>query len=212
MAEVKLGYRTIDLPYTLRVEEVTEDMFDELVDEDTKAELLDGVMIVHSPAALHHNRIAGFIRILMHRYVEQKDLGEVFGPDDLIHVAMGRRFAPDVFVLEKNRLPDLVGEKQVEGSPDLVLELLSPSNREYDLEEKRPAYREAGVREIWFIDPEEQEITVDRRRPSGFATRTIKNGRVSSRILPGFWLESAWLWAQPLPKVGVCLRRLMGDK
>jgi len=209
MAEVKLGYRTIDLPYTLRVEEVTEDLFDELVDEDTKAELLDGVMIVHSPASLLHNRIAGFIRDLMKRYAEEKDAGEIFGPDDLIHVAPGRRFAPDVFFLEKLRIPDLVGEKQVEGAPDLVLEVLSPSNREYDLEEKRPAYREAGIREIWFIDPEEQEITVDRRRPSGFATRTIKTGRITSRVLPGFWLEGAWLWTQPLPRVSICLRRLL---
>jgi len=209
MADVKLGYRTIDLPYTLRVEEVTEDMFDELVDEDTKAELLDGVMIVHSPASLLHNRIAGFIRVLMHRFAEEKDLGEVFGPDDLIHVALGRKFAPDVFFLEKLRIPALVGEKQVEGSPDLVLEVLSPSNREYDLEEKRPAYRQARIGEIWLIDPEGQCITVDRRRPKGYATLTVRNGRIASRIFPGFWLEGAWLWAQPLPKVGLCLRRLL---
>ena len=209
MVEVKLGYRTIDLPYTLRIPHVTEDMFDEMVDEDTKAELFDGVMVVHSPASPLHNDIAGFVRDLMKRYAEEKDLGKILGPDDLIRLRRSRRFAPDIFFLEKDRVPIPVPEKQYAGSPDLVLEVLSPSNRDYDLDEKRLAYQEAEIKEIWLIDPEEQEITVHRRRLKVYATLTAKNGRIASRILPGFWLEGAWLWSQPLPKVGVCLRRIL---
>ena len=60
MVEVQLGSKTIDLPYTISVHGVTEEMFDELVDEDTKAELIDGVMIVHSPVSLRHEHISGF--------------------------------------------------------------------------------------------------------------------------------------------------------
>ena len=63
MIEVTCGVKTIDLPYMLQVYDVTEEMFDELVDEDTKAELIDGVMIVHSPASMEHDHIGGFIRL-----------------------------------------------------------------------------------------------------------------------------------------------------
>jgi Uma2 family endonuclease len=209
MVEVKLGLRTIDLPYTVRFPHITEDQFDELVDEDTKAELFDGVMIVHSPASFLHNQIGRFIRELMNLYAEEKDLGVVFGPDDLIRPKRGRRFAPDAFFLAQNRVPDPLPVMQYAGSPDLVLEVLSPSNREYDLEEKRPAYREADIKEIWFVDPDEQEVIVDRRRPKGYSTLTVTTGRVTSRVLPGFWLEAAWLWSQPMPKVGRCLRRIL---
>ncbi len=43
MIEVKLGLKTVDLPYQVRVYDVTEDMFDEMVEPDTRAELIDGV-------------------------------------------------------------------------------------------------------------------------------------------------------------------------
>src|SRR5437667_10579555 len=110
MVELKFGMRTVDLPYTLRLYGVTEEMFDELVDEDTRAELLDGVMIVHSPASPRHNRIAGFLRDLGNRYAEARELGEVFGPDDLVHLATCRRFAPDGFFLAAEHVPDPIPE------------------------------------------------------------------------------------------------------
>src|SRR5258707_7463184 len=53
--------RAMDLPYTLRLYGVTDQMFDELVDEDTRAELIDGVMIVHSPASIKHDNLTGFL-------------------------------------------------------------------------------------------------------------------------------------------------------
>jgi hypothetical protein len=51
MMELKIVLTSVDLPYTIRVHGVTEDLFDKWVDEDTHAELLDGVMILHSPAS-----------------------------------------------------------------------------------------------------------------------------------------------------------------
>ena len=56
----------------IQVYDVTEEMFDELVDEDTKAELIDGVMIVHSPASMEHDDIGGFMRGLMSFYSEAR--------------------------------------------------------------------------------------------------------------------------------------------
>jgi Uma2 family endonuclease len=209
MVEVKLGLRTVDLPYTIRINDVTEEMFDELVDEDTKAELLDGVMIVHSPASPRHNRIAGFLRHLESAYAEAKDLGDIYGPDDLIHLATCRKFAPDSFFLKKAHVPFPLPAMEFEVLPDRLIEVLSPSNREGDLEDKRPAYRQARIPEIWFVDPENQEVIVDRRRKHGYDTFVRSHGRLSSVILRGFWIDIAWLWADPLPKVRPCLRRIL---
>src|SRR6516165_8010724 len=101
MVELKFGPRTVDLPYTVRVAGVTEEMFDELVDEDTRAELIDGVLIVHSPASPRHDNISGFVRTLMRMFAEGRGLGKVFGPDSLVHLATCRKFAPDVFFLKQ---------------------------------------------------------------------------------------------------------------
>jgi Uma2 family endonuclease len=140
MIEVKSDLKTLDLPYMIQFYGVTEEMFDELVDEDTKAELIDGVMTVHSPASTEHDDLSGFIRALMRFYADAKGLGKVLGPDALIHLGPGRKCAQDVFFVSRQRMP-MPLPKEFEGAPDLVLEILSPSNRRYDLHEKRLIYR-----------------------------------------------------------------------
>jgi Uma2 family endonuclease len=210
MLELKLGFRTADLPHPLRIHPVTEEMFDELVNEDVKAELLDGVMIVHSPASPHHDDLAGFLRLLMRYYVAAKKLGKVLGPDSLFRPRPGRRFGPDLFFLEQRRVPRPLPRRHFETVPDLVLEVLSPSNRDEDLEEKRPAYREAGITEIWLVDPDEQHVLVDRRRKKRYTTDTVTTGRVTSAVVPGFWVEADWLWQEPLPNEVDCLQEILG--
>src|SRR4051794_2546143 len=120
MAEVKLGLHTVDVPYTLRLYDVTERMFDELVDEDTKAELIDGVMIVHSPASPRHEDVTGFLRMLLRGYAEDRGLGKVLGPDALIRPAKGRRFAPDIFFVPVTLLPRPLPRKQFNLTPPLI--------------------------------------------------------------------------------------------
>jgi Uma2 family endonuclease len=209
VVELKLGLKTVDLPYAVRIYGVAEEQFDELVDEDTRAELLDGVMIVHSPASPRHDDLANFVRGLMRYFARSRRLGGVFGPDALVHLATCRRFGPDAFFLTQDRVPVPLPPDQFEGAPDLVVEVLSPSNREDDLEDKRPAYRQAGVRELWLIDPDEQQVVVDRRRGRRYTTRTVTTGRLESSALAGFWLEADWLWMTPLPDDLECLRTIL---
>lgn len=209
MVELKFGLRTVDLPYMIRLYGVTDAMFDEMVDEDTKAELIDGVMIVHSPASLRHDDVAGFLRGLMRFYAADKGLGLVLGPDGLARIKKSRRVGADIFFLTKERVPKPL-PKEYKGVPDLFVEVLSPSNRNYDLEEKRSYYREAGVREMWFVDPQEQQIIVDRRRGSRYVTKTIRAGRVKSAVIKGFWIDAEWLWTEPPPNEMQCLRDILG--
>jgi Uma2 family endonuclease len=208
MIEIKCGLKTIDLPFMIQVYEVTEEMFDELVDEDTKAELIDGVMIVHSAASMEHDNIGGFTRGLMSFYSDARGLGVVLGPDSLIHLAPGRKCAPDVFFIRLERMP-MPLPKEFEGVPDLVVEVLSPSNRRYDLRDKRLIYREAGVGEVWFIDAALRQIIRDRRQVGSYTEDIVTAGRVSSAVLPGFWIDASWLWATPLPNRFMCLEEIL---
>ena len=211
MVELKIGWplRTVDVPYMIRLFGVTDEMFDEMVTEDVKAELFDGVMIVHSPATVSHDDITGFVRLVMRCFSEDRGLGKVFGPDALVRLRHGRRFGADVFFLSADQVPSPL-PKEFELVPRLMLEVLSPSNRDYDLEEKRLAYRAARVDEIWFIDPDERQVIVDRRRGRRYVTTTTSKGRVESTVMPGFWIEASWLWSDPLPNAMACLRQILG--
>jgi Uma2 family endonuclease len=200
--------RSIDLPYTLRIHGVTEEMYDELTDEDTKAELIDGVLIVHSPASIDHDRFGKFLGGLMDFYAGARGLGEVLGPDSVVHLATCRKFCPDAYFVRTERVPE-PNEQEFEGAPDLVVETLSPSNRSVDLNEKRPAYREAGVKEIWFIDPANEELIIDRKRGKRYREQVVASGKVTSDALKGFWIEAEWLWEKPLPDKLQCLQKIL---
>ena len=211
MVEVKLGPRTVEIPYSVHLPGVTEEMFDELVDEDTRAELIDGVMIVHSPASPGHEHLGGFLRGLMRFYVNRRKLGLVSGPDALVRLAKGRKVAPDIFFIPRERVPHPLPRKEFEHLPAMIVEILSPSNRNVDLKIKRPRYQKAGVEEIWFVDPLRQRILVDRRGKKRYTSRTVTKGRLSATALAGFWIDVEWLWADELPDDLTCLQEILGD-
>lgn len=210
MVELTLAAPAKDLPYTLRILEVTEEVFDELVDEDTRAELFDGVMVVYSPASLRHDDVSGFLRSLARLFAEARRLGKVLGPDSLIRLTSGRKFAPDLYFLRKRRVPRRMPRNQFEGAPDQVTEVLSPSNRDFDLGDKRLAYQKARVHEIWFIDLEAREVLVDRRGKQGYTSQVVTEGRLDSSVLAGFWIDVDWLWQEPLPDTLECLQEILG--
>ncbi len=211
MVELSLSLRTVDLPFMVQIPDVTEEMFDGLVDEDTKAELIDGVMIVHSPASPRHDDVGNFLRTLLLCYVKEKNVGSLLGPDSLVRLRPHRKFAPDWYYLEKRRARRALTPKECEGVPDLVGEILSPSNRRHDLEVKRPAYQEAGVKEIWLIDPGKKQVVVDRRQGKRYITATHTEGRIDSKVIPGLWINVSWLWQDELPNALDCLREILGE-
>lgn len=211
MIDIPTKIRSVDLPYSLVFYEVSEEMFDELVDEDTKAELIDGVMVVHSPASMRHDNVAGFLRSLMRDYAEEKNLGLVLGPDSLVRLRAIRKYGPDIFFLASERVPTPL-PKQWHGAPEMVVEILSSSNRNFDLKEKRRGYWAAGVKEIWFVDLDNKVVIQDLPRQRRYVKKKISTGTVVSKALPGFWINVDWLWQEPLPKKAACLKQVLGKK
>ncbi len=208
MAQLLLNDRQVQTPFLVHMFGVTERDFDELTDEDTKAELLDGVMIVHSPTTWRHDDLQGFLLSLMRFYAETRGLGKVTGPNTLIHLATCRKFVPDVLFIQQPRVPTPL-TSEFEGGADLVVEILSESTRRYDLTEKHQAYQEASIPEIWFVDEEQRQVIVDRRERTRYKEEIKSRGKVSSKVMPGFWVQAGWLWQDPLPSLRECLERPM---
>ena len=78
--------------------------------------------------------------------------------------------------------------------PDLVVEILSPSNRRGDLDRKRHLYARAGVREYWPVDLRARDIAVLVRRSGRFEALPQQPGVVRSAVLPGFEVVLAELF------------------
>jgi Uma2 family endonuclease len=79
----------------------------------------------------------------------------------------------------------------------LVVEVVSESNRDHDLETKRAEYADAGIPEYWIVDPEERQVTVLTLRGDGYATHGLfEDGSVAtSLMLPGLKVDVAALFA-----------------
>ena len=100
---------------------------------------------------------------------------------------------------------------RLEGPADLVIEIASDSDPRLDVREKLPRYREAGIDEIWLVDPFEQHVLAENRDPGGYASQRLDAGRLTSRVIPGFWIDVSWLWQEPLPSTLACLREIFAD-
>lgn len=91
-------------------------------------------------------------------------------------------------------LPDALTDKNVQGAPGLVIEILSPSTRQRDLTLKRQLFDREGVRECWVVDPERNSVAVYRRDSDGSfplaATLEAGNGEtLTTPLLPGWQLS-----------------------
>jgi Uma2 family endonuclease len=105
----------------------------------------------------------------------------------------------------------LLKQAYLDGAADLVIEIASDSDPGLDRREKLPRYREAGIEEIWLVDPFEQRVLVETKELRGYVARTLSSGRLESRVLPGFWIDVSWLWRDRLPSALECLRQILGS-
>ena len=93
----------------------------------------------------------------------------------------------DIVFVRTERL-GIIGETYVEGAPDVLVEILSPSNWLYDRREKMQAYQEAGVAEYWIVDPRALTIDIYGLEQGTYVLMgQYRVGEVArSQVLPGF--------------------------
>ncbi len=150
------------------------------IPEDTsrRHEIVDGELFVTpAPRARHQQVVTNLARILGTLAVGH-GLGEVFVGPITVHLHDEGVVEPDVLFVRGDRLGIVDPEGAVNGPPDLVVEVLSPSNRSYDRTIKRKLYMENGVAELWIIDANER--TVEIWTPQAEQPRTVRDRLVWS--------------------------------
>ena len=114
----------------------------------------------------------------------------------------GDRVQPDIFFVSNERRAT-IGEKQVTGAPDLVVEILSPSTAHRDRGVKLDLYARRGVREYWIVDPEEDVVdiwrfgrTAGRERFTGELPVRLGNERVGVIDLAAVFSRHLDVWEE----------------
>src|SRR5258708_15354980 len=124
---------------------------------------------------LGHQKIVGKLFRLLADFVESRKLGQVFvAPTDVL-LSAHDIVEPDVtFVCEKRS--EILTEDNIQGAPDLVIEVLSPSTQSQDRGPKLALYERSGISEYWIVDPSSKTVEI-REFGTTRRTRIYKEGQ-----------------------------------
>lgn len=186
---------------------MTEAQFEKWRDEDVRAEWIDGKVIMMAPANIEHVDLNFWLAAVVRIFVEQHQMGRTFGIETSVRLPKLRR-NPDLLYVSKSRLK-IIKSTYIDGSPDLIMEIVSPDSEARDWRDKYENYQSAGVREYWIIDPSSKRVeayTLGRTRK--YKQIEEKDDKIFSKVLHGFYIRPEWLWKSPLPKVASVLKEL----
>ena len=159
------------------------------LDEGERYELIYGEAYAMAAPNIRHQAILMNLSNQFYNYLEGKPCQVFSAPCDV------RLFyeedesddtvvQPDILIICDN---EKLGEEACHGAPDLVVEILSPSNTAIEMQRKFKLYQETGVREYWIVDPKNNGIAVYCFKENTITTHTYGNtGTLPVTIFPGF--------------------------
>ncbi len=178
--------------------------------DDTKEDLINGRIIPAMSASTPHELVQTFLIKLIGMYTDARDLGIVLGSRTLVRIDERNGYEPDVLFVRKDR-QHIVGAQALNEAPDLAVEIVSRSSKKQDYVDKLAGYERAGVREYWIVDPDRSEARFYRRGADGlFADASPSPGEpFESAVLPGFRIDPAVLFQEPLPSAFALLQAML---
>ena len=158
-----------------------------------RAELIHGQMYSMAPPGRIHQRLVMELSAAIHNYIAaQNGSCQVYpAPFAVLLNAEDETYVePDISVIcDKNKLSD----RGCEGTPDFIIEIVSPSSRRMDYSTKNSLYCSAGVREYWIVDPARRSTTLYRYEEDAAPTIIPFDQPVAAGIFDGLQITIAEL-------------------
>jgi Uma2 family endonuclease len=175
--------------------------YDDLVlfpDDGKRHELIDGEHFMTPAPGTGHQWVAQRLNSLLYQFVDANRLGRVyFAPLDVVFTRHDV-VEPDLLFVSQQRL-DIITAPNIQGAPDLVVEILSPTSRRHDEVRKLSLYDRAGVAEYWLVDPEAETVKAFRRQGAHFGRPELLGARdgdvLRTPLLPGLEIPLAAIFA-----------------
>ena len=165
---------------------------------DVLCELIDGIL-VEKTVGFYESQLAMFVGYYLLQFLNSAPLGAVLGSDGPVRLFAGQVRMPDVCFIRRERMPRFNRGERRPGvlpiAPDLAIEVISRSNTQQEMDRKLKEYFDAGVRIVWYIDPQARNATVF----TSVDDRQVvdENGTLTGGdVLPGFELSVAELFAR----------------
>ena len=167
-------------------------------DDGLRHEIIDGEHYVTPSPNLRHQDLVLRLAVSISNHLEDRpDRGRVFvAPFDVVF-SFHDIVEPDVIFVAPDQL-DILTDKNIQGTPAMVIEILSPSTRKRDRQIKQKLYERAGVREYWMVDPDLNVVTIYQRAADGSfplrASLSAKEDTLDTPLLPEWSLALSRLF------------------
>jgi Uma2 family endonuclease len=160
-------------------------------------EIIDGDHFVTPAPNTKHQRVSGNLLTALMNFLKVQKSGAVFAAPYDVVLSDEDIVEPDLLFVSAAR-STIITEKNIQGPPDLVVEILSSSTRKTDEIIKRKLYERYGVREYWIVDPELETVKIYRLNDEGYIRPTElareANEILSTPLLPDFRMPLADLF------------------
>ena len=155
--------------------------------DDKRYELLDGELIILPAPSIAHQHVAVKLATRLDTFVEDKNRGVVYSAPTDVVLSETHVVQPDLMFISSERA-GIVTSANIQGAPDLIVEIRSDSTAERDENLKRKLYAKFGLKEYWLVDPDAMTITVLLLGQDDYAEEaTYTEGQtLTSSILDGF--------------------------
>lgn len=126
-----------------------------MLPEGTLAELIDNVLYMSPSPVSKHQLVLNKINNILYNQFEANGKAVLFiAPFDVYLDETSNAVQPDIIVVLSENKGIIEPNGHIHGVPDLLVEILLPGNKDYDLVKKRNLYESFGVKEYWVVDPE----------------------------------------------------------
>jgi len=124
-----------------------------------RKEIIEGELFMSPAPSIKHQLVSQELFVLFYNYVKKNKSGRTFyAPCDIIFSDINV-VQPDLIYLSKEKY-EILTDSNIQGAPDLIIEILSPSNKENDRIFKKHMYEKFGVKEYWVVDPENEKLEI----------------------------------------------------
>ena len=160
--------------------------FYDWITEDSRAEFINGEVIVQSPAKNRHTVAMLNLASLLSAYVDMQECGLVLAETALVSLRRND-YLPDVCFFGNEKAAGISAEQMKYPPPDLIIKVLSPSTEKTDRTIKFDDYAEHGVWEYWLVDPQEEAVEQYLLQDGRYVLQVkLRTGEIESDIVTGF--------------------------
>ncbi len=172
---------------------LTYEDYAQIEEDGRRHEILDGAHYVNPAPTPRHQTVSRRIQFQLYEQLERTGRAEVYNAPIDVELSRFDIAQPDLVVVSRARAA-IVTESRILGTPDLLVEILSPSTSKVDRGLKRERYAKAGVPEYWIVDPRERVVEQFVLGDGELRLREQARERIVPAVFPDVAVDLTQVW------------------